>query len=280
MREIQEQYDPHLLYHAINLTVELEYKVPMKKVYKMLEKVEEHNKKNEEKITFQDVQNLLMTLGNSLESNILSTGPCDGINGDGSGSDNVSLQEKIKEILRLLGCTLSEKELNQILKGNLSLDEALNGKSKTAWLLIFDMDERGKFRPNKELIEQMIYCTQMIAFENVEMKIQRQLVEQKIQSNRSRTEGVLLKNDNLKTLFRTEKECQNPTVLDEKRRKLKLYIAHMQGYDRDRDGDGGRGIDMTTGEIIDFDDIYISDKEHGSVIEDIDHDGIDIADIR
>ena len=108
-----EQYDPHILYHAINLTVELEYKVPMKKIYKILEKVEEQNKKNETKISPQEVLELLQTLGNSLESSVdsdLPYGPCDGVDGEGNG--NVSLQEKIKELLRLTGCTLSEKDLN------------------------------------------------------------------------------------------------------------------------------------------------------------------------
>ena len=54
----------------------------------------------------------------------------------------------------------------------------------------------------------------------------------------------------------------------------------MQGYDRDRDRDGGRGVDMTTGEIIDFGDIYIADKEHGCFINDIERDGIDMRDLH
>jgi hypothetical protein len=277
-----EQYDPHILYHAINLTVELEYKIPMKKIYKILEKVEEQNKKNETKISPQEVLELLQTLGDSLESSVesdVSAGPCDGVDGDGSNS--VSLQEKIKELLRLTGCTLSEKELNRILKGEISLDDALSSKAKAAWLIVFDIDEHGKFRPDREVVDQMLWCTQSLALENIEVKLERYQINKEIDAkNRIHTQGMLQKNDNLKTLFRSEKERNDPAVLDEKRRKLKLYIAHMQGYDRDRDRDGGRGIDMTTGEIIDFGDIYIADKEHGSFIHDLEHDGIDIADIH
>ena len=50
--------------------------------------------------------------------------------------------------------------------------------------------------------------------------------------------------------------------------------------DRDLDRDGGRGIDMNTGYVIDFGDIYIADKSHGGVIEDIERDGIDMGDIK
>jgi hypothetical protein len=54
----------------------------------------------------------------------------------------------------------------------------------------------------------------------------------------------------------------------------------MQGYDRDRDRDGSRGIDISTGEIIDFGDIFIADKEHGAILEDRMNDGIDREDIK
>lgn len=275
MGRIHEEYDPHILYQAINLTVELEYKIPMKRAYKILEKVEAHNKKSEKKISLQEVLDLMQSLGDSLEVTI------DSENEEDKPSDGTSLQEKIKELLRLLGCHLTDAELNKILKGEVSLDDALSKKAKAAWMLIFDVDEKGKSRPNKDLVEQMMLCTQMIALENIEMKIQRQLIDRQIhERERDYSEGLLRKSDNLKTLFTVEKERNDPLVLDRKRQKLKLYIAHMQGYDRDRDRDGGRGIDMTTGEIIDFGDIYIADKEHGSIIVDIEHDGIDIADIR
>ena len=83
-----------------------------------------------------------------------------------------------------------------------------------------------------------------------------------------------------RVLKERQKAYETPVELEQKRRKLKLYIAHMQGYDRDRDRDGGRGINMVTGEIIDWGDIFIADKEHGAVLEDQNRDGIDRIDIR
>ena len=50
-----KKYDPHLLYHAINITVELRYKVPMQKVYEIIEAAEEHNKNSDDKITSNDI---------------------------------------------------------------------------------------------------------------------------------------------------------------------------------------------------------------------------------
>jgi hypothetical protein len=266
----QQAYDPHLLYHAINITVELEYKVPMQKIYKILEIVEANNKKNINKISPQDVLQLLTLLGDRLESSVLDDEP----------SDNTNLQAKIKELLRLLGCVLSDQELNQILKGELSLDAALSKQAKAAWLMVFNIDEDGKMRPNKEIVDHMLMCAQTIAIENVEIKIQRNIIEAKnMEKTDKRTPIMLAKNENMKTLHRAEREKSDPVLLEKKRNKLRLYIAHMQGYDRDRDRDGGRGIDMTTGYVIDFGDIYIADK-HASTIEDIGRDGIDLCDLH
>jgi hypothetical protein len=272
-------YDPHLLYHAINITVELEYKVPMQKIYNLLELVDKSNENNVNKITPQEVLSLLQTLGNSLEDSVLTDDPPDG--------NNTNLQAKIKELLRLLGCELTDKELNKILKGELALEDALSKQARIAWMLIFDKDNDGRSRPSKDMVEHMLWCSQIIALENVELDIQRSMQnyhkEQKeynakpqLQSN----EKIIQKHGNLKVSNKLEKERYDPIELEKKRNKLRLYIAHMQGYDRDRDRDGGRGVDMTTGVIIDFGDIYIADKSHGSAIEDIEHDGIDMKDIH
>jgi hypothetical protein len=274
--KVKQAYDPHLLYHAINVTVELEYKVPMQKVYDILVLVNNANKKSFDKISSQDVIALLKALGDNLEDSVMS-------DTTDSGDGNNNLQAKIKELLRLLGCSLSDQELNKILKGELSLDEALPKKAKLAWVLIFDRDDSGRYRPNKDMVEHMLWCAQVIAMENIEMRIQRSLEnyhrEQK-EKPHLQNELTVQKYGNLKVMSKVEKERNDPILLDQKRNKLRLYIAHMQGYDKDRDRDGGRGIDMTTGMIIDFGDIYIADKSHGNVIEDIDRDGIDIADIK
>jgi hypothetical protein len=162
----------------------------------------------------------------------------------------------------------------------MTIEEALSTKAQLAWKLIFKKDEKGRSRPDQDLVNLLMFCTQEIAIENVELKIQRVLENYKLENKRHMQEGVLLKSDNMKTLYRANKIQYDPVELDKKRVKLKLYIAHMQGYDRDRDRDGSRGIDMSTGEIIDFGDIFIADKEHGSFIEDRANDGIDRADIK
>ena len=271
---VKQEYDPHLLYHAINVAVELEYKVPMQKVYDILVLVDKSNEKSVEKISSQEVMVLLKALGDGLENTVMSTSSddCDG--------NNSNLQAKIKELLRLLGCSLSDKELNMILKGELELDKALSKQARIAWNLIFDKRDNDRYRPNQELVDHMMWCSRVIALENVEMKIQRSMEERR-QINQSRQIAVALpKNEYVVGIARTRREELDPVLLEEKRNKLRLYIAHMQGYDRDIDRDGGRGIDMTTGLIIDFGDIYIADKQHGSVIEDIEHDGIEMADIK
>ena len=263
---IKQEYDPHLLYHAINMTVELEYKVPMQKIYNILALVEDSNQRDVYKVKPSEVLELLKTLGRKLENSVLDDDPP-------SGS---SLQEKIKELLRLLGCTLSDQELNKILKGELDIDQVLSKQAKSAWITIFDLGKDGKYRPNKEIVENVMICSQAIALESVELQIQRAMEDRQM-LRKTRQHNILYQD---KTVRRQEREKYDPVVLDKKRAKLKLYIAHMQGYDRDRDRDGGLGIDMTTGEIIDHGDVYIADKEHGSVIHDVGRDGIDMADIH
>ena len=269
---VKQEYDPHLLYHAINITVELEYKIPMQKVYDILVVVEKNNKKSVDKISPKDVLILLETLGKNLEEDVLN---------DENGSED-SLQSKIKELLRLMGCELSDHELNKILKGEITLDSALSKRAKAIWLIVFEQDDHGKYKPNKEMVDHMLFSAAWIANESVELKMQNSIEHYRIQRVEQlyRNNPVLRKSLQEQILEKTEKEKNDPAVLEKKRNKLRLYIAHMQGYDRDRDRDGGRGVDMTTGHVIDFGDIYIADKSHGSVIEDVDRDGIDMSDIK
>lgn len=264
----KQTYDPHLLYHAINITVELEYKIPMQKVYDILALIDKTNKQAINKIQPSDVLNVLKKLGTSIENADVDDKP----------SDATSLQEKIKELLRLLGCELSDCELNKILKGELSLDEVLSKDAKTAWLIIFDKGEDGKMRPVRELVDHMTMCSHIIALENIEQKIQRNMERYTI-NKRNGPDRTIPMYGNMKVLHKKEKELNDPVLLEKKRNKLRLYIAHMQGYDRDRDRDGGRGVDMTTGYVIDFGDIYIADK-YSNVIEDIGRDGIDLCDLH
>lgn len=264
MARRNREYDPHLLYHTINITVELEYKVPMQKVYDLLYLLEEKNKGVVDKIQPVEVLELLKLMSETLADTV----------NDEDMEDKNDLPSKIKELLRLLGCYLEKEELNAILRGEIPLEKALSPKAKAAWLIIFDRDEMGKFRPNKEVVNELVWLTEKIAYETIEVQIQRNLEGYRSRTRRElENEGVLLKNENLKTIHKKD-EYTDPRILEKKRIDLKKYIAHMQGYDRDRDRDGGIGIDMSTGEIIDFGDIYIADKEHGAVLEDRNHDGV------
>jgi len=263
-----QTYDPHLLYHAIGITVELEYKVPMQKVYAILSAATKTDSKNIPSPS--EIQEMLTAMGSAIENS--STEESD-------LPDTNSLQAKIKEMLRLLGCDLPVSDLNKILKGDLAIENVLSKQAQTAWRLVFSTSADGRVIPNKDTVELVFLCTQSIALENVERKIDRVMQDYRARNTQPIERHVLEKGDNLKTVRAPREIKEDPVELDRKRAKLKLYIAHMQGYDRDRDHDGGRGIDMSTGDIIDFADIYMSDKQ-GHVIDDIAHDGIDLSDIR
>ena len=244
------------MYHAINLTVELQYKVPMQRIYDILEKMEKYNEQNEDKITSQEILELLEELGRSLEEESASENPVDP-DEDGSGGE-LDLREKIKELLRLLGCRFSNQELNQILKGEKDINDILPAKAKIVWVMVFSIDSDGRVIPDQNLVNQFLTCTELIAVQNVEQQIQKMQIEKKITRDRLQSDTVQ-KDENLKTMFRKEKEKYDPVLLERKRAKLKLYIAHMQGYDLDLDRDGQSGIDWATGEIIDLGDIDRAD---------------------
>ena len=263
----KQSYDPHLLYHAINMTIDLGYKVPMQKVYNIIEILcKERYTADDLYDKSKEIVALLKKLGTSLEDSVMTDSLCDGD----------TLQSKIKELLRLLGCELSDQELNRILRGELSVDEALSKQAKTAWLMIFYKDNNGKYKPNKEMVEHMLYCTQAWALEDLEMKIERARMEPNEYQRAQRGKEIFMTS---KYQY-LEQERTDPVMLERKRNKLRLYIAHLQGYDRDLDRDGGLGIDLTTGIIVDFGDIYMADKMHGGIIDDIEKDGIDMEDIR
>ena len=249
------EYDPHLLYHSINITVELEYNVPLKTVYRIVE--ENEKKPKEERLSMQELIVLIRKLGQSLQTKVL--------NQDESEQDEeIDLKTKIKLMLELLHCELSNEELNKILRGELALEDALNKEARVAWKLFFEKNNKGKMVPNKTAVNQMLALTENFAFMDVNQQYKRELAS-RTKARMMQVNNVYNSKDNLKT-ERARKEIiersgdEKLILLDKQRKKLKLYIAHMQGYDRDRDGDGGRGINMETGEIVDFDDIYMADK--------------------
>ena len=275
------EYDPHILYNAINLTAELQYKVPMQRIYDILVIVEKKNKGKKDKaemITPEDIMKLLNILGDLLIKDA-SDSPC----------DTSSLQAKIKELLRILGCTLSDQDLNKILKGQISITDVLSKDAQLVWQLLFDVDAQGKMRPDHEMADHLLISMQNIAIENIERQMESQLIENRNRkmSAHQRAQNILLRDENLKTLFRTDEEKKRSrgedidyVELDRKRAKLRLYIAHMQGYDRDRDHDGSRAVDPTTGYIIDYEDAYITDKIYsGAILEDRNTDDLEVHEI-
>lgn len=274
MGALQKQaYDPHLLYHAINLTVELQYKVPMQKIYDFLAKLEEISPGSVGKMKVEDLANLFNILSKRLEE----------LSETEEYYECKTLQEKIKMILRMMGYSLSDQELNQILRGELELDKVFTKEAKTVWLLMFSKNAKGLYVPDKEIVDHVLHMTQNIAIKTLDLQMQESLEHYKIkQHNRVILEAAQNSRTNpaIRNSLKIRKEYEDPLTLDKKMNKLRLYIAHMQGYDRDRDRDGGRGIDMTTGIVIDFSDIYIADKIHGAVIEDIEHNGLDVRDLH
>lgn len=255
------EYDPHLLYQAINITVELQYNVPLKVVYQMIEE----NEKKEEKLSFNELVSLIKSLSKSFQNKIFSKE-------DSSSEETLDLKTKIKLMLELLHCELSNDELNKIIKGELSLDEALNQQARIAWKLFFSKDKDGKVRPNQSLVDHMMTLMQDYALLDINEKYKRELLNQTKNRIREIENGDYISNGNIKS-ERTKKELnvvsqdEKLILLDKQRKKLKLYIAHMQGYDRDRDHDGGRGVNMETGEIIDLEDIYMADKGVNEYLE-------------
>lgn len=251
---MKAEYEPHLLYEAINITVELQYNVPLKTVYAIIEQ----NEQKQNKLTMKELADLIKTLGRSFQQRVIKR------RDDEANEEEIDLKTKIKLMLELLHCELSNDELNQILKGELALEDALNKQALAAWNMFFTIGDDGKMRPNKEMVEQMTMIMQDFALLDLNQKYKMELMNQTRTRMKEIESGDYYSKDNIKSerakkMSITQGE-EKLLQLDRQRKKLKLYIAHMQGYDRDRDHDFGRGINMETGDVIDFGDIYLADK--------------------
>ena len=267
MKQKLKELDPHLMYYAINITVELKYTVSTNLIYNVLERAQQQKKRKADTAMMNEVADMLRNLGSQLESTVLTDEPY----------ECKSLQEKIKELLRLLGCKLSPEELNKILKGELTIEKVLSKQAQELWKLVFDVTDQNQYRPNQEFVDNLMLCIKEYALATLDIKLEKAMREYQItRVKRDRFENTM----QTRVLKERKQAFEAPVELEKKRRKLKLYIAHMQGYDRDRDRDGGRGINMVTGEIIDWGDIFIADKEHGAIIEDVERNGIDRTDIH
>lgn len=275
---MEREYDPHLLYKAINITVELEYQVPMTLVYKIIEKLHKRKKKNEKDLTEKELIELVRVMGLSLQDKI------DKFEDDTKKSGKPDLKTKIKQILSLLNCELSNAELNSILKGEISIEDVLNKQAQIAWRMIFEIGEDGKSKPDQEMVNWMNIIAEDLAIENLH-ECRRRLMLKINEKHKQMNDFEISDGYNIKISQGSNKTYLNMDnklkEMDKKLRKLKLYIAHLQGYDRSLDHDGERGVDPETGEIRDFGDIYLADKRYsGAIIEDIEYDGIDIEDIK
>ena len=123
MQQKLKELDPHLMYYAINITVELQYTVSTQLIYNVLERVQKQRKRKCDSAMMNEVVDMLKNLGNKLESTE-------------EPYECKSLQEKIKELLRLQGCKLTPEELNLILQGKLTIEKALSKQAQQLWLLV------------------------------------------------------------------------------------------------------------------------------------------------
>ena len=60
-------YDPHLLYQAINITVELQYTVPMTLIYNLLLKLKLKRRDGEREPSIDEVVKLLALIGDTIQ---------------------------------------------------------------------------------------------------------------------------------------------------------------------------------------------------------------------
>lgn len=266
----KKDYDPHLLYHSINLTSELKYAIPLKTVYTIVEQAY----KTIGNIPENDLLDILKTL-----STLQITKAENNSNDENTTEDD--MKDRIKEILKTLGDNIDVEILNMILKGEKKLEDVMNKKQIIAWKIMFNSKDN-HFYPNMDAIRALWLSSCMIAVHNLRQKAEYVKLEQVAKNSIERQMRIEKNKDLHMRKIRTpldqlEKQLKK---MEEAERKLRLYIGHMQGYDKDLDRDGGRGIDMTTGFIVDYDDIYIADKIHGSILIDKDNDGIDLEDIK
>ena len=238
-------YDPHLLYQAINITVELQYTVPMTLIYNLLLKLKIQRKPGEKEPKIDEVVRLLSLMGNTLQDEV-SAVEIEDMEKD--------LQTKIKYVLKLTKCQLTPQELNQILKGQLSIKDVLTKEAQLAWNIMFEQKD-GRYVPSAQNTSWLLDITQ----EHTLGQMLKEYNQNCLKYAQAQAKHLDNKAANVKT-DRANKEAivymtRNKT-LEEKLRKVRLLVAHLQGYDRDRDGDGERGVDPETGYIRDFDDVF------------------------
>ena len=276
MTSQKKSYDPHILYLALNIEAELKHMLDARRIYKILETMPRSVVNTS---TAEEMAGLFRLLGKTIAESADCNNDMDDAEEIG-GEEKRTLRQRIREILSLTGCELSTDELNQILSGKVSPEKAMSKKSVTAWNCIFTKTEQGRYIPDSRAVESMRLAMTTVAIrllEEKQLELIRNAGSEKFVEYGYKSPIRSFREPQKDSILQKE---ESPAELERKANKLRLYIAHMQGYDRDLDGDGGRGIDPQTGIVIDYSDIYIADKSHGAIIEDKDRDNvIDIEDI-
>lgn len=248
-QRMKNGYDPHLLYQAINITVELQYTVPMTLIYNLLLKLKLKRKEGEREPSIDEVVRLLSLLGNTMQEDTALM--------EIEDTDR-DLQSRIKYVLRLTKCKLTPQELNKILKGQLSVKDVLNKEAQLAWAIMFE-EKEGRYIPAAQNVTWLIDITQ----EHAMGQMLKEYNKNCFKYAHAQAKHLDRRAENMK-IEKAEPEAEvymaKNKSIEEKLRKMRLYIAHLQGYDRDRDGDGERGVDPETGYIRDIDDIFMANN--------------------
>lgn len=251
-------YDPHLLYQAINITVELQYTVPMTLIYNLLLKLKLKRKDGEREPSIDEVVRLLALIGDTIQEDSALMEIED---------TEQDLQTKIKYMLKLTKCKLTPQDLNKILRGQLSIKDALSKEAQLLWKVMFE-EKDGRYIPDGRSVSWLLDVTQEHAMGQMLKEYNNNCLKYAQAQERRYSHHIIP--DNVKT-ERAEEEpsilLEKNKTLEEKLRKMRLLIAHLQGYDRDRDGDGERGVDPETGYIRDFDDVFMANSLFDDAIE-------------
>ena len=300
----RETANPHIVYKSINTTVALEYKVPMELIYDILDtKAKRKKKKTEESEGESDaremdnLERILREMGISMEEYCRNP----------QFQGQMSISDKIKMLLSFLQKDLGSQELNAVLKGEKSIDSVLNPQAQSLWNLLFIQDNTGRYKPDKEMTERLVAASVEYALSTVTQRQERRLesagerqererdIEEEIRQQTyeqardlERVDRIVTQEEQQTQVIEQNLHYDKTTVKaqafderqiprsdrefnaledEERENALRRYIAHMQGYDRDRDSDGGRGIDMKTGYVIDYGDIYLAD--HGTNVQEL-----------
>lgn len=228
-------------------------------IYNLLLKLKLKRKDGAKEPTIDEVVKLLALIGNTIQedSSLMEI-----------EDTEQDLQTRIKYMLKLTKCKLSPQDLNKILKGQLSVKDVLNKEAQLAWDIMFE-EKEGRYIPDARSVSWLLDITQ----EHAMGQILREYNSNCLKYAQAQQKHLDVKNNrqhNVK-IERAEKEpivfMERNKSLEEKLRKLRLYIAHIQGYDRDRDGDGERGVDPETGYVRDFDDVFMANNLFDDVVE-------------